>query len=331
MQENPALRSEVAVPAHAAGGSSVDPEVLGRLAESISRVFLGKQPQVELAMIALLARGHLLIEDVPGVGKTTLARVLAASIDGAFKRVQFTPDLLPSDVLGVSVYKADEGHFVFQPGPVFTNILLADEINRTTPRTQSCLLEAMNEGQVSIDGDSRALPAPFMVVATQNPLEYLGTYPLPESQLDRFLLRMRIGYPDRATERAVMRSRRAGDPATEMKPVVAADEIVRLQDAVRDVRIDDAIEDYMMDLVHATRGHDDIEVGLSPRASLAMMTACQARAAIRGRDFVTPDDVKVLAVPIFSHRIVVADGVAGDTRASEAVVADLVESVPSPR
>lgn len=303
---------------------------LALLRESIGRVLLGKPEVVDLALTALLARGHLLLEDIPGVGKTTLARALAATIEGEFRRIQFTADLLPSDVLGVSVYQSDHSTFVFQPGPVFANVVLADEINRTTPRTQSCLLEAMNDGQVSVDGVTRDLPSPFLVVATQNPLEYLGTYPLPESQLDRFLMRVRIGYPDRRSEREVLRSRRRSDPLHDLRAVVPAEEIVRMQARVREIRVDEAIENYIMDLADATRAHPEIEVGLSPRGSLALSVASQARAFLAGRAFVTPDDVKALAVPVCAHRVVFKNGVGFDSPATERRMHEIVEGLAPP-
>ncbi len=326
MQDRPSPEPATTAPPAAATDASLD-----RLRTTIGHVFLGKPDAVDLAIVALLARGHILLEDIPGVGKTTLARVLAASVRGTFKRVQFTADLLPADVLGVSVYQAEQSRFVFQPGPVFTNVLVADEINRATPRTQSCLLEAMNEGQVSVDGQTHVLPQPFLVVATQNPLEYLGTYPLPESQLDRFLVRVRIGYPDRGTEREVLRSRREGDPASAVTPVLDADAVVALQARVREVRIEDAIEDYVLDIVDASRHHADVEVGLSPRGSLALMTAAQAHALLRGRDYVIPDDVKRLAPHVCAHRIVPTDGSATDAAVSEALVHEIVASVTPPR
>jgi len=308
-----------------------DSQALARIRANIASVLLGKPAVVDLALVALLARGHLLLEDIPGVGKTTLARALAASIHGEFRRVQFTADLLPSDVLGVSVYQGDQGTFVFQPGPIFANVVLADEINRTTPRTQSCLLEAMNDGQVSVDGVTRSLPAPFLVVATQNPLEYLGTYPLPESQLDRFLMRVRIGYPDRESERQVLRTRRRDDPLKSLDSVLTAEEVIRLQKHVREIRVAPAIEDYIMNIAAATRDHPEVEVGLSPRASLALSVAAQARAMIQGRTFVVPDDVKALAVPVCAHRVVFKNGVGFESLAAEKRTRELVEGVTVPR
>jgi len=326
LEENPATQTNLSPVPPAADG-----QALTRIQENISGVLIGKPGVVELALITLVARGHLLLEDIPGVGKTTLARAIAASIQGDFRRIQFTADLLPSDVLGVSVYQTDKGTFVFQPGPIFANVVLADEINRTTPRTQSCLLEAMNDNQVSIDGVSRPLSAPFMVVATQNPLAYLGTYPLPESQLDRFLMRIRIGYPNREDEREVLRSRRVGDPVHAVKAVLQSEEVVELQARVRSVRVDASIEDYIMDIVTATRGHEEIEVGLSPRASLALTTASQARALVRGRAFVIPDDVKMLALPVCAHRVVFKNGLGFDSRAAENLIQEVVEGVPVPK
>ncbi|MBN2489971.1 MAG: MoxR family ATPase [Planctomycetes bacterium] len=299
--------------------------------DNVAGILLGKPEVVELALVTLLARGHLLLEDIPGVGKTTLARALAQSLHGRFRRIQFTADLLPSDVLGVSVYQSETATFVFQPGPIFAHVVLADEINRTTPRTQSCLLEAMNDGQVSVDGITRPLPAPFLVVATQNPQEYLGTYPLPESQLDRFLMRIRIGYPDRESEREVLRTRRRVDPLHALEPVLATEEVVRLQALVREIRVDPAIEDYILAIAAATRDHPEIEVGMSPRASLALSAAAQARALVHSRDYVIPDDVKVLAVPVCAHRVVFRDGVGLDSLAAEGRMHELLEGLPVPR
>ena len=326
MDENPGIQPDLNPPL-----PDTDGRALARMKDNITRVLLGKPDVVELALIALVSRGHLLLEDIPGVGKTTLARALAASIHGEFRRIQFTADLLPSDVLGVSVYQTDRSTFVFQPGPIFSNVVLADEINRTTPRTQSCLLEAMNDGQVSVDGISRPLPSPFLVVATQNPLEYLGTYPLPESQLDRFLMRVRIGYPDRENERQVLRSRRISDPLAKVQAVLETGEILALQDRVRAVRVDAALEDYIMDIVAATRDHDEIEVGLSPRAALALATASQARALIQGRDYVIPDDVKALTLPVCAHRVVFRNGLGFDSLAAEKLIQEVVEGVGVPK
>jgi len=274
------------------------------LIDNIQKVFIGKSDTVKHTVIGLLAGGHLLIEDVPGVGKTVLAKAIAKSIDCSFQRVQFTPDLLPSDILGVSILNSANDQFVFKRGPIFANIVLADEINRTTPRTQSSLLEAMNDGQVSIDGVTHRLPTPFMVVATQNPVEYEGTYPLPESQLDRFLMRIHIGYPEAPDEKQVLYSQQIRHPIGSLEPVLSANDVMRLQGDVRNVRMDDSITDYILVLVNRTRAHEQLEVGVSPRGSLALFRAAQALATAEGRDYVVPDDVKRLAVPVLAHRVI---------------------------
>jgi MoxR-like ATPase len=302
------------------------PELIRRLEHSIGRALVGKTEVVRLAVIGLLARGHLLIEDAPGVGKTTLAAALARSIGAGFRRIQFTSDMLPSDILGVSVYQPDRGEFVFKPGPVFTNIVLADEINRTTPKTQSSLLEAMNESQVSLDHSTYALPRPFMVLATQNPLEYEGTHALPESQLDRFLLRIRIGYPSAADERAILRG---GGPriADSLSPVLDATDVLRLQEECEAVRADDAVLDYLVALVTATRTSPLLTLGVSPRGSLALLRAARARALVEGRDFLVPDDLKGLIVPALAHRVLVASG----APPADTVIRAISEAVAVPR
>ncbi|MDQ6677503.1 MAG: MoxR family ATPase [Acidobacteriota bacterium] len=274
---------------------------LERLERALGAVLRGKAEAVRLAVVCLLARGHLLIEDVPGVGKTTLAHGLARAIDCGFHRLQFTSDMLPSDVLGVTIYNAHSEEFEFKPGPIFTNFLLADEINRTTPKTQSALLEAMNERQVTIDGRPIPLPEPFMVIATQNPAEHHGTYPLPESQLDRFLMRLRIGYPDPSSEREILRQ----EPDARAEPVMNGAELAELQDAVHQVRVEDAVADYLLAIVEKTRTHDALALGVSPRGSQALYRAAQARAFAEGRTFAIPDDVKRLAVAVFGHRVMV--------------------------
>jgi MoxR-like ATPase len=274
-----------------------------QLESALRRVIRGKDDVVRLALVSILARGHLLIEGVPGVGKTTLGQALARSIDCGFQRVQFTSDMLPSDVLGVSIYSATEQQFEFKHGPVFTNVLLADEINRTTPKTQSALLEAMNERQVTIEGRSHVLPMPFMVIATQNPVEHHGTYPLPESQLDRFLMRLRIGYPDTASERDILRS--FAETGVAIEHVLSADDILQLQAMVHRVTVDESLVDYMLTIVEKTRAHDSLALGVSPRGSQALYRAAQSLALIEGRDYVIPDDIKRLAGPIFAHRVVV--------------------------
>jgi MoxR-like ATPase len=283
------------------------PEILARLAgleTALGETIRGKPEVVRLSVVCLLARGHLLIEDVPGVGKTTLAQALARAVSCRFHRLQFTSDMLPSDVLGVTIYNAHSEAFEFKPGPIFSNFLLADEINRTTPKTQSALLEAMNEGQVSIDGKSHALPQPFMVIATQNPVEHHGTYPLPESQLDRFLMRLRIGYPDLASERQIVRNSERGLPEAASSGLLAED-VLRLQEAVHRVTVEEALVDYMLAIVEKTRNHESLALGVSPRGSQALYRAVQALALLDGRDYATPDDVKRLAVPLFAHRVVI--------------------------
>jgi MoxR-like ATPase len=282
-------------------------EILPKLATleaAIGSVIRGKAEAVRFSLVCLLARGHLLIEDVPGVGKTTLAQALARSVSCRFHRLQFTSDMLPSDVLGVTIYNLQSEAFEFKPGPIFTNFLLADEINRTTPKTQSALLEAMNENQVTIDGHSHSLPRPFMVIATQNPVEHHGTYPLPESQLDRFLMRLRIGYPDNGSERQILRSSDRELPQAVSTGLVSED-VIRLQDAVQAVGVEESLVDYMLSIVERTRNHESLALGVSPRGSQALYRAVQALALIEGRDYAIPDDIKRLAAPLFAHRVVI--------------------------
>lgn len=279
------------------------PEALARLQANVNSVLLGKPDVVRLALTALLAEGHLLLEDVPGVGKTLLAKALARSLACTFHRIQFTPDLLPGDLLGTSIYNQSSGQFVFQPGPIFAQVILADEINRATPRTQSALLEAMSEGQVTLDGLTRQLGPPFFVVATQNPYEFEGTYPLPESQLDRFLMRIRIGYPDRAAERELLVQHRKGEPVDDLQAVVQITEVLGLQQQVRSIKVADPLADYILDIVEATRAHADIVLGGSTRAALNLYRAAQANAFLDGRDFAIPDDVKSVAIPVLAHRL----------------------------
>src|SRR6202140_3847803 len=282
----------------------IAPGKLRQVESAIELSIRGKAEAVRMALVCLLARGHLLIEDVPGVGKTTLAQSLARAVDGRFHRLQFTSDMLPSDVLGVTVYNAHTEQFEFKPGPIFTNFLLADEINRTTPKTQSALLEAMNEMQVTIEGRSYTLERPFMVVATQNPVEHHGTYPLPESQLDRFLMRIRIGYPDREAERQILRGP-DGIHAEGVRPVLSSDELLQLEEQVNRVSVDDSLADYMLSIVEKTRSHESLALGVSPRGAQALYRATQALALLEGRDYVIPDDVKRLVIPVFAHRIAI--------------------------
>src|SRR5579872_4822205 len=296
--------------------SQVSSSKISDLEMSLSSVIRGKPEAVRLSLVCLLARGHLLIEDVPGVGKTTLAHALARSVQCNFHRLQFTSDMLPSDVLGVTIYNAHSQEFEFKPGPIFTNFLLADEINRATPKTQSALLEAMNEMQVTIDGRSWPLEQPFMVIATQNPVEHHGTYPLPESQLDRFLMRIRIGYPDSSAEREIVRQS-GGINQGVVRAVISGEELTALQQMAEKVAVDDALVDYMLAIVERTRKHESLAMGVSPRGAQALYRATQALAAVEGRDYVTPDDVKRLVVPIFAHRVVVNTRIAIAQRSAE--------------
>ena len=302
-----------------------------RLVQNIAQVVRGKEEVIKLATVSLLARGHLLLEDVPGVGKTTLARALAASIGVSFRRLQCTSDLMPTDVLGGNVYNQSKGTFEFRPGPIFTQVLLADEVNRTTPKTQSALLEAMDERQVSIDGETHILEEPFFVVATQNPQEFYGTYPLPESQLDRFLVRLSIGYPPPGVEREVL-NRRGGDPVQQLEPVMTALELRHVQQAVDAVRVDDSILDYLHRIIIATRTTPLLAVGVSTRGGLGFERAVRARALVEGRSYVLPDDVKALASPVLAHRVKVSGGVAGTAVRDDAqrVIRELLTVVAVP-
>ncbi|GIW79283.1 MAG: magnesium chelatase [Gemmatales bacterium] len=306
-------------------------EMVSRLHHNIASVLLGQPDAIELALVALFADGHLLIEDVPGIGKTLLARALAKSIDCAFHRIQFTPDLLPSDLIGISVFHQPSGEFVFKPGPLFASIILADEINRATPRTQSALLEAMSDRQVSVDGETRTLASPFMVIATQNPYEFEGTFPLPENQLDRFLMRLRIGYPDRQTEKEILNQHRNGEPIDRLEAVVCADDLKALQSRVKTIHVDERINEYVLDLVEATRRHEGLYLGVSTRGALALFRAAQALALIRGRDYVIPDDVKRLAKPVLSHRLLPRQGRrGGQGNLAELIVDQILEQTTVP-
>lgn len=308
-------------------------ELIRRLESNVSQALVGKPQVVKLAVIGLLARGHILIEDVPGVGKTTLAHALARSLGVSFQRIQFTSDLLPSDILGVSIYDGKSGEFVFKPGPLFSNIVLADEINRTTPKTQSSLLEAMNEYQVSLDHHTYPLPRPFMVLATQNPLEYQGTHALPESQLDRFLLKIRIGYPDRNDEKEILRG--AGAMALEqIEPVLTAEEVTDLQAATEKVRVEESLLEYVMAIVEATRRSPLLALGVSPRGALALLRAAQAHALVDGREYAVPDDIKRVTVPALAHRVMVKarlERAAGSELEADAIIDALLQEIPVPR
>jgi MoxR-like ATPase len=301
-----------------------------RIEQAIGSVFLGKPRVVRLVLTCLFARGHLLLEDVPGVGKTLLARALARCLDATFKRVQFTPDLLPSDLLGTSVFNQKTGEFEFRRGPIFAHVVLADEINRTTPRTQSALLEAMNSASVSLDGTTHTLPQPFVVLATQNPFEFEGTYPLPESQLDRFMMRLDIGYPGRDDERRILEEQQERDPFDDLRPVLTGAEVADVQQRVRRVKIETSLRDYLLSLVAATRESRRIRLGASPRAAGALQRAAQAHALLDGREYVIPDDIKRLTIPVLAHRLVLESGTDGSLREQERVLTDILESIEVP-
>lgn len=303
--------------------------VLKRLQTNIETVVLGKMEAVRKTLVALMAGEHILLEDVPGVGKTLIAKALAKSIDGKFTRVQFTPDLLPSDIIGSNIYH--DGEFKFNQGPIFANVILGDEINRAPPRTQSALLEAMSERQASVDGKSYMMPDPFLVIATQNPFEFEGTYVLPESQLDRFMMRIEVGYPNREAERGVLRSHRTGEPVDSLKPVVSLEEVSAVQTVTRSVQVEDSIVDYLQDIVEKTRNNHELQVGVSTRGAIAFYRASQALAILSGRNYVTPDDVKKMAVPVLSHRVLPRGFAAGSERSiAEAIITRCLESVPVP-
>ncbi len=301
---------------------------IGAVAQNVERVIFGKHHEVELALVALVCRGHILVEDVPGTGKTVLAKAIARSLGCSFKRIQFTPDLLPSDVTGVSIFNQRTSQFEFRPGPVMTQIVLADEINRATPKTQSALLEAMEEHQVTVDGVTYQLPDPFLVMATQNPIEYEGTFPLPEAQLDRFFIRLQLGYPKEREEIAILDAQRIIHPLETIEQVMGAEELLKAMSAVKDVHIAEQVKSYVVGVVNATRSHPDVYLGASPRGSLALARASQAYALIQGRDFVLPDDVKALAGPTLSHRLILQPQARLKDLAATTVIAEVLASVP---
>jgi MoxR-like ATPase len=304
-----------------------------QLENALRNIIRGKDEVVRLALVTILARGHLLIEGVPGVGKTTLAQALARGLDCTFQRVQFTSDMLPSDVLGISIYSPMEQKFEFRHGPIFTNVLLADEINRTTPKTQSALLEAMNEGQVTVDGHAYALPQPFLVIATQNPVEHHGTYPLPESQMDRFLMRVRMGYPEGDSERAILRSQAGAARLDEMRPILSAADVLAIQQQVTRVQVDESLVNYTLEIVKRTRESEYLSLGVSPRGALMLYRAAQSLAYMEGRTFCIPEDFKPLVVPVFAHRVVVNavySSTLKKTEQAEQVLKEIVETVAVP-
>jgi len=303
------------------------------LQQNVERVIRGKSEVVQLCIAALLAKGHILLEDVPGVGKTTLAHALARSLSLSFQRIQFTSDLLPADIVGVTIYKQDQQEFEFVSGPIFTSVLLADEINRATPKTQSALLEAMSEGMITIEKNRLPLPDPFLVIATQNPVEHVGTYPLPESQLDRFLMKLTIGYPNTTDEKKLLRAGGAQDALEHLEPVLEATEVRELQEQVAAIHVNESLVDYLMAIIHTTRTHDEVALGVSTRGALTYFKACQALAMVNGRDFVIPDDVKRLAVPVLSHRILMKErrSLRGDSSPEARFIERVVNEVPVPR
>jgi MoxR-like ATPase len=305
-------------------------DIAERVIVNVEQVIVGKRGAVELVLIALLCRGHVLLEDVPGTGKTTLAKTIARSIGCSFKRIQFTPDLLPSDVTGISIFNQQNREFEFRPGPIIAQIVLADEINRATPKTQSALLEAMEERQITVDGSTHMLPNPFIVLATQNPIEYEGTFPLPEAQLDRFLLRIHLGYADRSDEIAILRRQRQSHPIDDVAQVADAQTLLDLQARIKDVYVDELIEEYIVALVTATRHHEDVYLGASTRGSLALYRTAQARAALQGRDYVIPDDVKILAEPVLGHRLIISPAARIRNVSAPTVMNDILGAVPVP-
>ena len=308
----------------------MDFSLCDKIMKNISRVIVGKNRAIELLLVALLAEGHVLLEDVPGVAKTLLAKSLAKCIGGSFNRVQFTPDLLPSDITGFNVYDQKTGRFAFQSGPVITHVLLADEINRTIPRTQSSLLECMEERQVTVDGQTHPLPAPFFVMATQNPIELEGTFPLPEAQLDRFLLKTRLGYPDRDEEIRILERFRESDPFKQLNAVATPDDITKLQQARRGILVSEPVRDYIADMVRATRDHPAVRFGASPRGSLGLMRAAQARATLQGRAYILPDDVKYLAHPVLAHRLILKEEERLRGESTDHLIRELIDRIPVP-
>ncbi|GCE11836.1 AAA family ATPase [Tengunoibacter tsumagoiensis] len=301
-----------------------------RVVENVERVIVGKAEPVAFSLIAVICNGHVLIEDVPGVGKTVLTKAIARSIGCSFKRIQFTPDLLPSDVTGVSIYNQKSGNFEFRSGPIMSQIVLADEVNRATPKTQSALLEAMEEAQVTVDGITYQLPSPFMVMATQNPIEYEGTFPLPEAQLDRFMMNIRLGYPQPRDEMNILDSHQHHHPLEDLAQIMTAEELITIQQQVRNVHVDPSIREYIVGIANATRSHQNIYLGASPRGSLALFRASQALAAMRGRGYVIPDDIKLLAKPTLAHRIIVTPAARVRSITSTAILDEILQSVPVP-
>ena len=304
--------------------------IAAKIVANVEKVIIGKSEAVELAVIAIVSRGHLLIEDAPGVGKTMLARSLAKSVDCTFKRIQFTPDMLPGDITGVSVFSQKTGDFEFRPGPVIAQIVLADEINRATPKVQSALLECMEEGQITVDGITHRMPAPFHVLATQNPIEYEGTFPLPETQLDRFILRISLGYPSQEDEITIVEQQQFAHPIETAEAVAGSSDLLELQTKVRDIYVDDLVKRYITSLVAATREHPTIYLGASPRGSLALFRTAQARALLRGRDYVLPDDVKALAEAVLAHRLIIRLTDVSQDKSGKASVAEILDSVTVP-
>jgi MoxR-like ATPase len=305
-------------------------EISERFGANVGKVIVGKKDVIELVLVALLSEGHILIEDVPGIGKTILARTVAKSLGLVFKRIQFTPDLLPSDVTGIHFYKQKTGEFEYRPGPILANVVLADEINRATPRTQSCLLESMQERQVTVDLETILLPRPFLILATQNPVELEGTFPLPEAQLDRFLMKLKMGYPFEDEERAILKRFQEENPLEKLESVITGEELLKIQKLCRHVYVDDSLRDYIVSITRATREHAGIELGASPRASLALHQASQSLAAIRGRGYVIPDDIKYLSVPVLAHRLVSRTEMRLRGRSIEDTVKEIVAAVPVP-